>query len=107
MESECLEVGLTGMDCKEALGRDWHVPALAGPDSTAALILLQGIVYHDAALSVLCAAAHATHCVPCLLMELVACWRATVCRHPVLRTPLPPPPVNFVWRLPTRADTML
>lgn len=44
-----LEVGLTGMDCKEALGRDWHVPALAGPDSTAALILLQGIVYHDAA----------------------------------------------------------
>lgn len=28
-------------------------------------------------------------------------------RHPILRDPLPPPPVNFVARLPTRSDTML
>jgi hypothetical protein len=41
--------------------------------------------------------------------QITACVMLWVlcCRHPILRDPLPPPPVNFVARMPTQSDVML
>ena len=41
------------------------------------------------------------------LRMLVTIGLLWVFRHPILRNPYPPPPLAFVWRLPTRRDTTL
>jgi hypothetical protein len=64
-------------------------------DPTASAVLLALLLGYAAALCVLG------------LRPLVTLGLLWVFRPPALRDPCPPPPTNFVARLPTRADTTI
>ena len=68
---------------------------LTWQDPTASAMLLAGLLGYALALCVLG------------LRPLVTLGLLWVFRPPVLRDPCPPPPLNFVQRLPTRSDITL